>query len=165
MDASPVNVFSSLAVSLVLHEVGHVFAARACKVPVSQAGFGCGPKLVGVRIRNVEYHLRLLPIGAYIRMDMARLQTRPLAQQLVVLLAGIAVNLILGILAWGTFFGTLNMVLALTNLLPIYQQDGWKTGIILCRYVVGRANHWVEWSFTILAGLIGLAIFAHAIIV
>ena len=163
MDASLLNVFSSLALSLTAHEVGHVLAARICRVPVTAAGFGCGPKLIDVRIRNVEYHLRLLPLGAYIRMDIARLQTRPLVQQLVVLLAGIAVNFILGVLAWGTFFGTLNIVLALTNLLPVYQQDGWKTGIVICRHLLGRANQAVEWSFTILAGLVGLAIFARAL--
>jgi membrane-associated protease RseP (regulator of RpoE activity) len=163
VDVSLVNVFSSLAVSLILHEIGHFLAARMCQVPVTQAGFGCGPKLIGVRVRNVDYHLRLLPIGAYIRMDMAHFQTRPLAQKLVVLLSGIAVNLILGVLAWGTFFGTLNLVLAMTNLLPVYQQDGWKTGIVICRHVFGRANHVVEWSFTIAAGLIGLAIFARAL--
>jgi len=66
---------------------------------------------------------------------------------------------------WGSFFGTLNIVLALTNLLPVYQQDGWKTGIVICRHVLGRASQVVEWSFTIVAGLIGLAIFARAIIV
>jgi membrane-associated protease RseP (regulator of RpoE activity) len=165
MDVSLFNVGSSLVVSLVLHEVGHVLAARACHVPITEAGFGCGPKLAGARIGKVDYHLRLLPIGAYIRMDMARLQTRPLTQQLLVLLAGIAVNLVLGALAWGSFFGTLNIVLALTNLLPVYQQDGWKTGIVICRHVLGRASQVVEWSFTIVAGLIGLVIFARAIIV
>lgn len=165
MHVSVINIFSSLAISLMLHEVGHVLAARMCRVSVNQIGFGSGPKLINVHRSGVDYQLRLLPIGAYIRMDMARLQTLPLAQQLVVLLAGIAVNLILGVLTWGTFFGTPNVALALTNLLPIYQQDGWKTGIIICRHVLGRASDVVEWSFTILAALIGLAVFARAVTV
>jgi membrane-associated protease RseP (regulator of RpoE activity) len=164
-DFSAINLFSSLALSLILHEVGHVIAARMCRVSVKQIGFGCGPKLISVHNRGVDYQLRLLPIGAYIRMDMASLQTRPLAQQLVVLLAGILVNLILGVLTWGTFFGTLNMALALTNLLPVYQQDGWKTGIVISRHVLGRASARVEWSFTILSALIAVAIFARAVTV
>jgi membrane-associated protease RseP (regulator of RpoE activity) len=162
-DFSAISLFFSLTISLILHEAGHVLAAHICRVSVNQIGFGCGPRLVSVRIRGVDYQLRLLPIGAYIRMDMALLQTRPLAQQLVVLLAGITVNVILGVLTWGTFFGTLNVVLALTNLLPVYQQDGWKTGIVICRHLLGRTSHIAEWSFTILAGLIGLAIVARAV--
>ena len=165
MDVSLFTVGSSLAISLILHEVGHILAARVCQVPVTQAGFGCGPKLAGIRIRNVDYDLRLVPLGAYIRMDVARLQTRPMIQQLLVLLAGIVVNLVLGILAWGSFFGTLNIILALTNLLPIYQQDGWKTGIVVFRHVLGRANQRLEWSLTIVGAMIGLAIFVRAIFV
>jgi membrane-associated protease RseP (regulator of RpoE activity) len=162
-DFSAINLFFSLTISLMLHEAGHVLAAHICRVSVNQIGFGCGPKLISVRIRGVDYQLRLLPIGAYIRMDMALLQSRSLAQQLVVLLAGIAVNIILGALTWGTFFGTLNVALALTNLLPLYQQDGWKTGIVICRHLLGRTSHIAEWSFTILAGMIGLAIVARAV--
>jgi membrane-associated protease RseP (regulator of RpoE activity) len=164
-DFTAINLISSLAISLILHEIGHVFAAHLCRVSVNQVGLGCGPKLIDVHIHGVDYQLRLLPIGAYIRMDMAGLQTRPLAQQLVVLLAGIVVNLILGVLAWGSFFGTLNMALAFTNLLPVYQQDGWKMGIVICRHVFGRTSATVEWSFTIVSALIGLAIFARAVTV
>jgi hypothetical protein len=52
-------------------------------------------------------------------MDMSTLQKRPLLQQLFVLLAGIAVNFILSGIAWGTLFGTLNLVLAIGNLSAI----------------------------------------------
>ena len=118
MDASAINIILSFAGALVLHEMGHFIAARACRVPVTQAGFGWGPKIFGFRVNGVDYQLRLLPVGAYIRMDMSGLQRRPLFQQLFVLLAGIAVNLILGAVAWGTFFGTLNLALAVRNLFP-----------------------------------------------
>ena len=88
-----VNAAVSLLAAIVLHELGHFFAARACAVPVKQAGLGWGPKLYGVRVSEVDCQLRLLPIGAYIQMDMRALQTRPLFQQLFVLGAGIGVNL------------------------------------------------------------------------
>jgi len=91
------------------------------------------------------------------------LQRRPLIQQLFVLLAGIAVNLILGAMAWGTFFGTLNLALAIGNLLPLYQQDGWKVGMLIFRRVFRRPSPLVEWSFTISAGLIVLAVLARAV--
>ena len=146
----------SFAGALVLHEMGHFLAARACRVRITQAGFGWGPKLFGFRVKGVDYQLRLLPIGAFIRMDMSALQRQPLFQQLFVLLAGIAVNLILAAIAWGSFFGTLNLVLAVGNLFPLYQQDGWKSGMVIFRRVFRRTSPLVEWSFTLSAGLIGL---------
>lgn len=161
MHTAPLNLILSLLVALVLHEVGHFLAARACKINVTEAGLGWGPVLFGVRVRGFNYQLRLLPLGAYVRMDMAGLQRRPLSQQLFVLLAGIAVNFILAALAWGTFFGVLNLVLALGNLFPLYQQDGWKSGMVIFRRAFGRPNPFVEWSFTISAGLLGLALLAY----
>jgi membrane-associated protease RseP (regulator of RpoE activity) len=160
---SLINIVLSLVGALVFHELGHFFAARFCQIPVTEAGLGWGPRLYSVRIRNVDYRLRLLPIGAYIRMDMAVLQRRPLTEQLFVLFAGIAVNLILGSLAWGTFFGTFNLALALGNLLPLYQQDGWKGGVLICRRVFGRPSPLVEWTFTICGGLTSLALLAFGL--
>lgn len=163
MNISPFNFILSFAVALVLHELGHFLAARVCRVPVSQAGFGWGPKLVGFRVRKVDYQLRAFPIGAYIRMDMSALQRRPLIQQLFVLLAGVAVNFILSGIAWGTFFGTLNLVLAVGNLFPLYQQDGWKSGLVIFRRVFNRPSPLVEWSFTLSAGVIGFIVVASSL--
>ena len=157
MHASAINIILSFVVALVLHEMGHFFAARICKVRVTEAGFGWGRKLCGVRVRGVDYQLRLFPVGAYIKMDMADLQRRPLVQQLFVLFAGIAVNLVLASIIWGTFFSTLNLALAIGNLLPIYQQDGWKGGMVICRRVFGRPSPLVEWTFTLSGGLMSLA--------
>jgi membrane-associated protease RseP (regulator of RpoE activity) len=164
MHVSGFNIILSFAGALVFHEMGHFLAARACRVPVTQAGFGWGPKLFGFQVSGVVYQLRLLPLGAYIRLDMAGLQRRPLFQQLFVLLAGIAVNLILGAIAWGTFFGTLNLVLAVGNLFPFYQQDGWKSGMVIFRRVFRRPSPLVEWSFTLSAGLIGLFLLMRALL-
>ena len=104
--------------------------------------------------------IALLPIGAYIKLDMVALQKRALEQQLFVLLAGITVNIILGILGSGTFFGAFNFALAFANLLPIYQQDGWKAGMVISRRVFNRPVPIVEWTFTIAAGLIALVLAA-----
>jgi len=158
-----INAILSFSAALVLHEMGHFFAARACKVPVTEAGLGWGPKVFGVRARGVDYQLRLLPLGAYIRMDMSTLQKRPLFQQLFVLLAGIAVNVILAVVAWGTFFGALNLVLAVGNLFPFYQQDGWKSGMVIFRRVFKRRSPLVEWSFTLSPGLVGLFLLIRVI--
>ncbi len=156
MFLSAIYTTLSFVGALVLHEMGHFVAARFCRVPVTQAGFGWGPKLFGFRYNGIDYQLRLFPVGAFIRMDMSVLQTRPLFQQLFVLLAGIAVNLVLGAITWGTFFSTLNFALAVGNLFPLYQQDGWKSGMVIFRHIFKRPVALVEWSFTLSAGLVGL---------
>ena len=163
MYTSVINMILSFACALVLHELGHFLAARACRVRVTQAGLGWGPKLLGFCVNGVDYQLHLLPLGAYIRMDMSGLQKRALSQQLLVLLAGIAVNLILAAIAWGTFFGTLNLVLGIANLLPLYQQDGWKSGMVFFRRVFKRTSPLVEWSFTLSPGVAGLILMMRAL--
>lgn len=157
-----INATVSFVAALVLHELGHYFAARMCAVPIKQAGFGWGPKLFGVRLSSVECQLRLLPVGAYVRMDMIALQRRPLPQQLFVLGAGIAVNLVLCVLTWGSIFSALNLALAIGNLIPLYQLDGWKSGIVIVRSLFGRSSPLVEWVLTLGGGAIALAVFVRA---
>jgi membrane-associated protease RseP (regulator of RpoE activity) len=156
------NVLLSFFAALVLHELGHYVAARVCGVPIKQAGFGWGPKLLSVRVSNVDCQLRLLPVGAYVQMDMAALQRRPLLQQLFVLGAGIGVNLVLCVLSWGTLFGALNLGLAIGNLIPFYQLDGWKTGMVICRKMFGRPSPLVEWVLTLGGGAIALSVLMRA---
>ena len=156
------NTLISFIVALVLHELGHYFAARACSIPIKQLGFGWGPKVYGRRISGVNFQVRLLPVGAYVQMDIAELQRRPLAQQLFVLGAGIGVNLVLCALSWGSVFGALNLALAIGNLIPLYQLDGWKGGMVICRRLFGRPSPLVEWTLTLGGGAIGLSIFVRA---
>ena len=158
-----INVISSFLISLVLHECGHLIAAHLCGVPVSEAGVGWGPRLFGFRLGRVACDLRLLPIGAYVRMNMVELQRRSLNQQLFVLIAGIAVNLVLAAFTLGTVFGSINLALAIGNILPIYQHDGWKSGIVVCRRIFGRPSPLIEWTFTVSGGLLGLFVVARAL--
>lgn len=164
MTLSLVTAVVSFVAALVLHELGHYVAARICGVPIKQAGFGWGPKLFGVRVRNVDYQVRLLPIGAYIQMDMVALQERALWQQLFVLGAGIGMNVILAVLTWGSFFASLNLALAIGNLVPFYQLDGWKSGMVIWRRMFGRPSPLVEWVFTLGGGVIALAVVVRAIL-
>jgi regulator of sigma E protease len=163
MSLFTIDIVLSFVVGMVLHELGHWVAARICKVPVKQAGFGWGPRICGVTILGVDCQLRLLPLGAFTRIDMAALERRSLSQQLMVLSAGVSINLFLAAAAWGTPFGFVNLMLAVGNLLPLYQLDGWKSGMVICRRLIGR-NSGVEWAFTIVGGLLVLGLFTKAIL-
>jgi len=158
------NGIVSFVAALVLHELGHAVAARICRVPIKQAGLGWGPKLFGLRVSDIDVQLRLLPIGAYIQLDMIALQARPLLQQLLVLGAGIGVNLVLAVTTWGSLFGALNLALAIGNLVPLYQLDGWKGCLVICRRMFGRPSPLVEWTFTLGGGAIALAVLVRAML-
>ena len=150
-------------VAILLHELGHFAAARACSVKISEFGFGWGRKLLGFRINGVDYQVRILPIGAYVRLDMIELSRRPLSQQVLVLLAGIITNLVAAALATGTRFGLMNYLLAATNVLPLYQQDGWKCGMMMLRGTFQRKSSLAEWTFTLAGGFLSLTLMAAAV--
>lgn len=57
-----------VAVSIGLHEVGHLVPAKAFGVKVTQYMVGFGPTLWSRRRGETEYGLKLIPLGGYIRM-------------------------------------------------------------------------------------------------
>jgi len=148
------------ALAMLLHELGHLLVARLCRVPTQELGLGWGRQLWQFQLGGIRYKLHALPIGAYVRLDMSRLQARPLDQQVFVLLAGIIVNLITAALTVGSVFSVMNLLLATTNLLPLYQQDGWKCGMVILRKLLRRKSALVEWTFTLTGGGLSLALFA-----
>jgi membrane-associated protease RseP (regulator of RpoE activity) len=152
------TVAASFVVAMFIHELGHLVAARLCKVPAPELGLGWGKKLWGVKVAGVDFKLHALPVGAYVRLDVAELQRRPLGQQVFVLLAGIFVNLAAAALTQGTWFSLLNYVLAASNLLPFYQQDGWKCGMVILRALMRRRSGLVEWTFTIMGGALSCVV-------
>lgn len=145
--------------AMLIHELGHLFAARVCGIRAAELGIGWGARLCGVRLGGVEFKLHVLPVGAYVRLDMEELQRRGLSQQVFVLLAGILVNIAAAVLAHGTWFGAMNFLLAATNILPLYQQDGWKCGMVVMRAALRRRSALVEWTFTIAGGVASLVLF------
>ncbi len=147
------------ALAMLVHELGHLFAARLCCVHASELGLGWGQRLWAFQYRGVEYKLHLLPVGAYVRLNINELQQRPLSQQVFILMAGIFVNLAFALLAPNSIFGLMNLLLAATNLLPLYQQDGWKCGMVFLRAVMNRKSALVEWTFTIAGGVLSLILF------
>jgi len=144
--------------ALLIHEGCHCIAAYACRVSISEFGVGWGPRVYGLRVRNIEFIFRALPFGAYVRFDVAELQKRPLKQQILVFMAGIIGNLIVASLSGGTTFSLMNYLLAATNILPLYQQDGWKCGMVMLRAILRQKSPIVEWTFTIAGTILSLAV-------
>jgi membrane-associated protease RseP (regulator of RpoE activity) len=150
-------------VAMVIHELGHLLAARTFKVPASELGLGLGPKLFGFRAGSIRFSVRLLPLGSFVRLDSTALKERSVRQQLLVHLGGIIFNLIACLLTYGTVFGWINFLIAAGNMLPIYQHDGWKCGLVIMRDLMQRKSQPVERAFTFSGGFVSLAIVAAII--
>lgn len=144
--------------AMMVHELGHLLAARSCKVPASELGLGIGPRLAGFSFAGLRFSLRALPVGSFVSLDGVALKQRSVRAQLLVHLGGIIFNIVAGVLTYGTTFGWLNLLVAAGNILPLYQHDGWKCGVVLMRALLRRKSEPAERVFTFSGGFVSLLI-------
>ncbi|PIE73978.1 MAG: RIP metalloprotease RseP [Deltaproteobacteria bacterium] len=57
-----------LGVLIFVHECGHFFVAKLCRVRVLKFSLGFGPRLVGKTFGDTEYLLSAFPLGGYVKM-------------------------------------------------------------------------------------------------
>jgi membrane-associated protease RseP (regulator of RpoE activity) len=145
-----------VALAMVVHELGHLIAARKCNVPASELSLGLGPKLWGFSLSNVDFSLRLIPLGSFVRLDGAALKNRSIQQQLLVHIGGVTLNIVAGLATFGTIFSWINFLVAAGNILPLYQHDGWKCGVVIMRSLLRRKSQPIEWAFTFSGGFVSL---------
>jgi membrane-associated protease RseP (regulator of RpoE activity) len=143
---------------MIIHELGHFVMARRCNVTASEISFGFGAILLCLKFKDVRFSLRLLPAGSFVRLDGTELEERSTQQQLLVHLGGVVLNVLVGAFFYGTIFGWINLLLAGGNLLPIYQHDGWKCGVVLVRAFLQRRSPPIERAFTYSGGFLSLVI-------
>ena len=112
----PLLGFAALA--MIIHELGHLFAARYCRISASEVSLGMDPKLAGFSLGGIRFNLRAIPIGSFVMLDGTALKERSVRAQLLVHFGGVIFNLVAGLLTYGTMFGWLNLLLAAGNILP-----------------------------------------------
>ena len=57
-----------IAVLILVHEWGHFITARRIGIPVHEFSLGFGYRLFHIKKNGVEYSIRLIPLGGYVRM-------------------------------------------------------------------------------------------------
>lgn len=94
----------AFGVLIATHELGHFMAAKACGVKVNEFAIGMGPAILKKQGTETKYSLRILPIGGFCAMegedeesDDPRAFSRQAAwKKLIILVAGAAMNFIMG---------------------------------------------------------------------
>lgn len=93
---SYLGVLLLLGVLILIHEIGHLVAARAVGIPVASFAVGFGPKVWSRRRGRTEYSLRALPLGGFVLPDVdeeSGLHAFALRKRLVFFLGGPLANL------------------------------------------------------------------------
>jgi regulator of sigma E protease len=110
----------TFTVIVAVHEFGHYITARMLGMRVLEFAIGFGPKLFGIQRGEIEYSVRALPLGGYVRIlgqddlaihqegegDPRAFTSRPWWTQAIVLLAGVTMNVILALVVLTIAFGT-----------------------------------------------------------
>ena len=127
---SIVVVIIMLGVLVTCHELGHFWAACLLKIRAFEVSIFVGPRLIHWKRKDVDYSIRLIPLGAYVRFsdvdengeavvsdDPTLLINQPRWKRLLVSLAGPFMNVVLGILIftvlyWVTGFTSLDIGIA-----------------------------------------------------
>ena len=97
-----------IGVMILIHELGHFWAARAFDVKVEVFSFGFGPRLFGFKRGEVDYRFSLILFGGYVKMageqpgdalaeDPRSILRKPRWQRLIVAAAGPFMNVVLAI--------------------------------------------------------------------
>lgn len=105
-----------LSVLVFVHELGHFLSAKKHGIKVEEFGFGYPPRIFGKKIRGTIYSLNLLPFGGFVRMlgeDEAKggrsFYLQPKLTRLIVLLAGVTMNFLLGVVLFGAIYTRLGI--------------------------------------------------------
>jgi regulator of sigma E protease len=108
-----------VGVMILIHELGHFWAARAFDVKVEVFSFGFGPRLFGFRRGETDYRFSLFLFGGYVKMageqpgenfssplartdegqvgDVRSMSNKPRWQRLIILAAGPFMNVVLAV--------------------------------------------------------------------
>lgn len=94
---------AGLSVVIIVHELGHLIAAKLVDVPAPLFSIGFGPALIGITIGTTIYQLALLPIGGYVAIPQDILDVQPYWIKAFILLAGVGANFLFAFLLFFIF--------------------------------------------------------------
>lgn len=107
-------VIAVFSVLILIHEAGHLIAAKRAGVRVEVFSLGFGKRLFGIKKGDTDYRVSLLPLGGYIRMagedpseasgEDYELSSKPVGKRFWVITAGAFTNYVFAFLLFWVIF-------------------------------------------------------------
>ena len=158
-----------LGVLILVHELGHFWAAKAVDIEVSRFSIGFGPKLAGFKRGETEYVLAAIPLGGYVKMEgmvgeeaVSPLEgktepdrapsprdfdAKPLWARFLVIIAGVTMNFIFAFMAF-TFVarseGVIDPIVGRLEANSPAEAAGFQRGDVIVELDGRRIRNWDE---------------------
>ncbi len=112
---------AALSILVLVHELGHLIAAKKVGVKVEEFGLGLPPRMVGKKIGETVYSLNWLPIGGFCRLlgedpgeSIKEDKTRSFEhkrpwQKLIIVMGGVFMNLVLAVVIFSMVYTILGI--------------------------------------------------------
>lgn len=113
----PALVGIALLITIMLHEAGHFIAAKWSKMKATEFFVGFGPRIWSFKKGETEYGIKALPLGGYVKIigmsnveeveeedEHRTFRKGKSTRKLIVILAGITINLLLAFLLFFMFY-------------------------------------------------------------
>jgi membrane-associated protease RseP (regulator of RpoE activity) len=155
----------SLIIIIIVHELGHLWAAKFCKCGVKVFSVGFGKVLWSKKIGKTVYQIAAFPMGGFCQLqgelEYSRSKyaftNKTYSQKLLIIFAGVLMNIFTGLLAYGLFHFTLNktfllfayysVFMGLSNALPFIPcLDGSYAIIFLFEKRWGKKKTYRVWG-------------------
>jgi len=155
-------------VLILVHELGHLIAAKWAGMPVTAFSIGFGPPLLRFRVGETRYQLALIPLGGFVRiMGMQGTEEerrkwpngfafQKVHRRMIVIVAGVAANAALALAIYAVL-GSLGGATPPTpaRVSAVFEEDlpteatGWEANVV--RVGAREVRDWGEFALTLLA--------------
>lgn len=104
-----------LFLTVSLHELGHMLAALALGVKVEAFCLGFGKPLLHKKLWGIDFRLAPIPLGGYCRLEGEKSKTKSgwltkgYSKKLIIILAGITVNLLIACVCYLINYGSIKL--------------------------------------------------------
>ena len=96
-----------IEVIVAVHEFGHYLAGRLCGMGIVEYSIGMGPKIIGFRKNDIDYSLRMIPIGGFCKFvgedednpDPRAMNNQAVWKRIITVAAGALMNFVLAYVA------------------------------------------------------------------